>query len=107
MTITIPPIPPFVMDDACMDTDNDGGGEEDDFVAVLKSRLEHDLKVDDFALQFEKQLEQELLSDAPLHNTSLFDLPLPLFDNDDLQLEDLDKDYGTANNQQSKRICGK
>ena len=50
MRITILPIPPFVVHDACMDTDDDGGGEDDDFVAVLESRLECDIKVDDFAL---------------------------------------------------------
>ena len=105
----IPPIPPFVLNAARVDGDEDGGADNEyDFVEELESGLEKDLEPDDFAGQFEEELEKELLSGVALADTSLFDLPTHLFNNDDLNLHGLDEDYDIiTTNTQSKRVRGK
>ena len=105
----ITPIPPFILNAARVDGDEDGGADNEyDFVEELESGLEKDLEPDDFAGQFEEELEKELLSGVALADTSLFDLPTHLLNNDNLDLHGLDKDYDIiTTNTQSKRVRGK
>ncbi len=62
----IPPIPPFVLNAARVDGDEDGGADNEyDFVEELESGLEKDLEPDDFPGQFEEELEKELIPTCP------------------------------------------
>ena len=72
MRITIPSIPPFVVDAAWADSDDDGD-EDDDFIALFESVLEGEI---DFSFQFENELENDLVSAAALlsNSASVFDM---------------------------------
>ena len=99
MRITIPPIPPF---DATWATCDDSSEGDDDFISVLESRLEGCVEASDFTLQFEEELERELASEASLNSSELFlNASPPFFDNDDLELCNIDED-DEANNDDDK-----
>ncbi len=93
--ITIPPIPPFVFDAARIDDNDDAdlGDGEDDFVQQLESMLDGDVEAEDFADQFEKQLEHKVIFGTMLHDTSSLHYPSSSFNYDNLNLDELDEDY--------------
>ena len=105
----IPPIPPFVTSAARLDIDNDAdsGDDEFDFIKQLESMLDGDVEADDFVNQFEKQLEHELLFGTTLNDTLSLGHPSSLFNNDNLNLDELDEDYAISNNHRPKCVCGK
>ena len=99
MRITIPPIPPFHDTWANFDNSSDG---DDDFISVLESRLEGDVEVTDFVLQFEEELERTLASEGSLHSLSFMDATPPFFDNNLFDLYNIDKDENNYNNDRQK-----
>ena len=80
------------MDATCANGD-DSSDEDDDFIAVLESRLEGDVEVNNFALQFEEELEHKLASGgASLCSSSFLDVPPPFFDDNSVELYTIEED---------------
>ena len=109
--IIIPSIPPFVSNAARVDFDDDVDADDEyDFVSEFELGLERDVECDDFAVQFEEELEKEITSGGSFATaTALINLPTQqLFNADDIDLCGLDENYdvGTHHNT-SKRVRGK
>jgi len=71
--------------------DNDGGDDDDDFILQMESSLEGEVEVDDFVCMFERELEETLISEAAIDNTSLLEAPAS-FDGAPFMFEDPEVD---------------
>jgi hypothetical protein len=98
MRLRIPPISPFIMGDIWEGENEADGDGDDDLFADLELELEDGIKSVDFALEFEKELESNVSSEALLSSAIL---------NCHLNFDNEEDKEGGEQEKSPKHVCGK